>query len=427
MLCKCAGVYAALNTSLSPAQGRAMGSSYIAHLLAEQGWLADYVSWKLLWRCWSWCSTTRCEPDNATGLVHDGALSDISGARDEPRRVAHQPDVRVDLRARAVVQLLQVCNLHHWPLPPEVSLDDMVAHQAHREGVPDVFTELCLQIQVSAKDSVSTVLPIDLIDLEPAIRHVVLESIPVLLRVRAQLLATQQEVVAAVEDTMLTVLMLMKRHYTESRVIKMLDSAGAPAWKAISNTDIVDNPEIYVDGNTLFKLDAANRESRVLEMTQLGLMTPEEARDAISFRTFDKRITEEFIQISHFKDMLQAVIMGQKIQVLPTDNLEAFTKVFTEFVQSTAYYDLPPETQDYIAQLIVDVNMFGAPEAQWQAASDMKTVSPHQSPKQTAPQMMPTAEPAQPPPPMEPPAMPTEGQNLPGLPSAISAMQGGGG
>ena len=162
-------------------------------------------------------------------------------------------------------------------------------------------------------------------------------------------------------------------------------------------------------------------------MTQLGLMTPEEARDAISFRTFDKRITEEFIQISHFKDMLQAVIMGGKIEVLPTDNLEAFTKVFTEFVQSTAYYDLPPETQNYIAQLIVDVNMFGTPEAQWQAASDIKTVSPHQSPKQTAPQMMPVAQPAPAMDPMQQTPMPTEGQNLPGLPSAISSMQGGGG
>jgi hypothetical protein len=243
----------------------------------------------------------------------------------------------------------------------------------------------------------------------------------------AQLLATQQEVVAAVEDTMMTALMLMKRHYTERRVIKMLDSAGAPAWKAISNTDIVDNPEIYVDGNTLFKLDAANRESRVLEMTQLGLMTPEEARDAISFRTFDKRITEEFVQISHFRDMLQAVILGEKIQVLPTDNLDAFTKVFTEFVQSPPYYDLPPGTQDYIAQLIVDVSMFGAPEQQWQAASDIKTVAPHQSPKQTAPQMMPVAQASPPMDPMEQTPMPTEGQNLPGLPSAISSMQGGGG
>jgi hypothetical protein len=243
----------------------------------------------------------------------------------------------------------------------------------------------------------------------------------------AQLLATQQEIVAAVEDTMLTVLMLMKRHYTERRVIKMLDVAGVPAWKAISNTDIVDNPEIYIDGNTLFKLDAANRESRVLEMTQLGLMTPEEARDAISFRTFDKRVTEEFIQISHFKEMLEAVIMGRKIQVLPTDSLDAFTKVFTEFVQSTGYYDLPPATQDYIAQLIVDVSLFGAPEAQWQAASDVKTVAPHQSPKQTAPQMMPTAQAAPAMDPMEQTPMPTEGQNLPGLPSAISSMQGGGG
>ena len=242
----------------------------------------------------------------------------------------------------------------------------------------------------------------------------------------AQLLATQHEIIAAVEDTMMTALILMKRHYTERRVIKMLDNAGAPAWRAIQNTDIVDNPEIYVDANTLFKIDAATRESRVLEMTQLGLMTPEEARDAISFRTFNKHMTDEFVQISHARDMLQAVIMGEVIEVLPTDDLDAFSKVFTEFVQSPPYYDLPSETQDYIAQIIKDVTLFGAGQAEWQAASDIRTVSPHQPPKQTAPQMMPTAMPAPPQDVMAEVPFPTEGQNLQGMPSAVSAVEGGG-
>ena len=242
----------------------------------------------------------------------------------------------------------------------------------------------------------------------------------------AQLLATQHEIIAAVEDTMMTVLMLMKRHYTERRVIKMLDNAGAPAWKAIENTDIVDNPEIYVDANTLFKIDAATRESRVLEMTQLGLMTPEEARDAISFRTFNKHMTDEFVQISHARDMLQAVVMGERIEVLPTDDLDAFSKVFTEFVQSPSYYDLAPEIQDYIAQIIKDVTLFGSGQAEWQAASDIKTVSPHQPPTQTAPQMMPTAAPAPPQNVMEEVPFPAEGQNLQGMPSAVSAVEGGG-
>ena len=242
----------------------------------------------------------------------------------------------------------------------------------------------------------------------------------------AQLLSTQHEMISAIEDTMLTALLLMKRHYTERRVIKMLDNAGAPAWKAISNTDIVDDPEVYIDANTLFKVDASHRESRVLEMVQLGLMTPDEARDSINFRTFNKHQTDEFVAISHARDMLQAVIMGEFIEILPTDDLNAFTKVFSEYVQSPPYYDLAPETQEYIAQIIKDITMFGAPEAEYQAASQIQTVSPHQSPPQpaqTAPQMMPVAEPA----PMQDPLadvpFPTEGQNLPGLPGAMT--QGG--
>lgn len=243
----------------------------------------------------------------------------------------------------------------------------------------------------------------------------------------AQLLSTQHEIVSAVEDTMLTVLLLMKRHYTEQRVIKMLDNAGAPAWRTLSNTDIVDNPEVFVDGNTLFRVDAANRESRALEMVQLGLMTPEEARDSINFRTFNKHLTDEFVAISHARDMLQAVIMGAQIDILPTDDLDAFTKVFTEYVQSPPYYDLPPVTQDYIAQIIKDIKFFGAPPGAWEQATETKTVSPHQkaqAPSQTAPQMRPVAEPAPPVNTMEEVPFPGEGQNLPGLPSANNSYPG---
>lgn len=242
-----------------------------------------------------------------------------------------------------------------------------------------------------------------------------------------QLLATQHELIAAVEDVMLAVLLLMKRHYNEKRVVKMLDTTGVPAWRAISSTDLVDDAEVYIDANTLFKVDATTRETRVMEMVQLGLMDPVEAREAISFRTFNKAVTDKFVAMSHARDMLQAIIMGNQIEILPTDDLGAFTKVFAEYVQSPPFYDLDPATQEYISQTIKDIAMFGAPEAEWQAASDMKTVSPHVSPpKQTAPQMQQVAAAAPPVDPLGDVAFPTEGQNLPGIPSPISSIQGGG-
>ena len=155
-------------------------------------------------------------------------------------------------------------------------------------------------------------------------------------------------------------------------------------------------------------------------------MDPEEAKSAISFRTFNKSVTDKFVALSHARDMLQAIIMGEKIEILPTDDLSAFIKVFTEYVQSPPFYDLPPEIQDYLSQKIKDIALFGAPEEEWQAATDMKTVSPHQSPKQTAPQMQAAAQPAGPQDPLADIPFPTEGQNLPGLPSPVSSVQGGG-
>jgi len=244
----------------------------------------------------------------------------------------------------------------------------------------------------------------------------------------AQLLATQHELIAAVEDVMLAALLLMKRHYTEERVIRMLDNAGVPAWKAISNADIVEDPEVYVDANTLFKVDAASREARVLEMVQMGIMAPEEAIDAINFRTFNKKLSDKFIALSHARDILGGIVAGGSLDILPTDDLDAFLKVFSEFVATADYYKLPQERQDYIAQKIKDVAMFGASEEEWKAASDVKTVSPHQSPptpKQVAPQMQEVAMPA---PPMDPLAdipFPTEQQNLPGMPGPASGIQGG--
>ena len=248
----------------------------------------------------------------------------------------------------------------------------------------------------------------------------------------AQLLTTQHEIIAGVEDIMLTVLILMKRNYNAKRLIKMLDEAGVPTWRELSSTDIVDDPEIHIDANTLFKVDASSRESRVLEMVQLGLLSPEEARDAISFRTFNKQVTQKFISLSHAKKMLEGLKTGlADMQIFPTDDFDAFLKVLNEYVQTDEYYELPPEVQDRIAQKIVDIEFYAKPEEQWEAASNAPMVSPHEaprpmaSPKQTAPQLQAVAQPAPQVDNLAGVAFPTEGQNLAGVPGSIGNVEGG--
>jgi len=244
-----------------------------------------------------------------------------------------------------------------------------------------------------------------------------------------QLLMTQNEIVYAVEDTMKTVLLLMRRHYNESRMIKMLDASGTPAWKAISSMDIVDNPEIHINADMLFQIDAAAREVKALEYVQLGLMDPAEAREMISFRTYNQQVAQKFLALSHAKEMLQAVIMGNNIQILPTDDLDAFLRVFNEFTQSPEYYELADERQDYIRQIIVDA-AFVNEDDQIHAEQSAKTTV-HPRVKKETPQLQSVAMPAPPQGPIgDDPfsdvAFPAEGQNVPGVSSPPMTLPGPG-
>jgi hypothetical protein len=244
-----------------------------------------------------------------------------------------------------------------------------------------------------------------------------------------QLLMTQNEIVYSVEDTMKSVLLLMKRHYNESRVVKMLDAAGTPAWRAISNMDIVDNPEIHINADMLFQVDAANREVKVLEMVQLQLMSPEEAREAISFRTYSSQVAQKFLALSHAKEMLEAVIMGNNIQILPTDDLEAFLKVFNEFSQSPDYYDLSPDRQAYIRQIIVDASFANEDDQVHAEQSARNTIHPRD--KKPVPVQQDVAMPAPPQDtigadPFAEVPFPAEGQNVPGVASPPMVVPGAG-
>ena len=84
--------------------------------------------------------------------------------------------------------------------------------------------------------------------------------------------------------------------------------------------------------------------------------------------------------------MLEAVLQGREIQVLPSDDVAAFEKVFSEFMQTDEYYKASPMIQDYISVILTDVTMNGATDEEHAAVMAVKTIHPRvQKPKQNAP------------------------------------------
>ncbi len=191
-----------------------------------------------------------------------------------------------------------------------------------------------------------------------------------------QLLVTQHNIEEAVKDTALCILEMARKFYTKERMIRMMDDTGRVIHKALSNTDLCDDPEIYLEAGSLFRDEKKDRDQRVLEMVKLGLLDKSEALKALDYRTGNARVTKQMAGFSHAHDMLNAIIEGNAIEIMPTDNLKAFGEVFEGFMQTQPYYQLPPETQDYIRDVLVAVATFGKEDEQFMEKQLERTVFP---------------------------------------------------
>ena len=215
----------------------------------------------------------------------------------------------------------------------------------------------------------------------------------------SQMAVTRSSIEDALVEVYECVLMLMKEHYTESKVVRMMDNLGRAVWRSISRQNIVDDPEVHIDAPSMFVRDSLARDKQVLELAQLGLISPDMALEEMSFRTANSYVTKKFQALSHAKDMLEAVLHGRTIEVLPSDDIQAFEKVFSEFMQTDDYYKASPMIQDYIRTIVVDLTTLGSSPEEYQQVAATRTVHPKQNaPGGTlpgvAPQLQDTAMPA---------------------------------
>jgi hypothetical protein len=191
-----------------------------------------------------------------------------------------------------------------------------------------------------------------------------------------QLQVTQGNVETAIREVAKCVLEMAKVYYDEDKMMRILDNTGKIVYKQLQNTDISEDPEIYIEAGTLFRDEKHDRDQRVLEMVKLGLMEKDEALRELDYRTGNARITKRMAGFSHAGDMLTAVREGRLIEVMPTDDLEAFAQVFGDFMQEAEYYELEPDTQEYIRDVLVAVATFGKEEEDFARAEMERTVFP---------------------------------------------------
>jgi hypothetical protein len=186
---------------------------------------------------------------------------------------------------------------------------------------------------------------------------------------------TQNNIESACAEMAKVILVLMKEFYTEPKMYRMLDNGGRVIWHQIQGTNIVDDPEISIEAGSLFQDKAEDREARTIALFQAGLIDKELALKELTYRTGNGFMVEQLEGMAHARDMLEAVRLGAAIEIFATDDLESFKEVFGEFIRSRDFYELPPERQDYIRDILIAASTPIGSEGTKQAMDIKKNIS----------------------------------------------------
>ena len=194
-----------------------------------------------------------------------------------------------------------------------------------------------------------------------------------------QLQSTQNDIERSTEDLAKIVLVLMQTYYTESKMMRMMDSMGKVVFKYLKSTDIVDDPEIFVEAGSLFRNEKQDRDQKILDMLELGLIEKDTALRELKFGTGNTYVSDRLQSMAHANDMLMAAAAGKQIEVFPTDDIKAFKEVFGDYIKSAEYYGLDYERQAYIRDVYVSLITFELPDQQAAEAHFKRTVFPRPS------------------------------------------------
>jgi hypothetical protein len=149
----------------------------------------------------------------------------------------------------------------------------------------------------------------------------------------------------------------MQKHYTKARLVRMMDNQGEVIFKELKNTLLSKTPEIHIEAGSLFRSEAQDRDRRLLDLLQLGIIDQNTYREESTFRTSNGFVSRRIANMSHAQDMLNAVKKGYEIEIFYTDDLDAFEKVFDAFVKTEEFYKLDPITQTDIRNWLVTITL----------------------------------------------------------------------
>jgi hypothetical protein len=165
-----------------------------------------------------------------------------------------------------------------------------------------------------------------------------------------------------------TALLLMRAFYPDEKIVRQFDRYGSAIAMELRASDLSDNPDVFVEADTLFKNDVQARQERVMEFARMGSIPPDKAIELLQNNIDPLKPQKPIADYVDAKRALDAVVrqgyaypdptrppmpdgqpaMRPTVQFYASDNLQAFGDVARQFIRSDDFYRLLPDKQDAV-------------------------------------------------------------------------------
>ncbi len=164
-----------------------------------------------------------------------------------------------------------------------------------------------------------------------------------------QLFVTQQELEDAIAHQASCALVYWKHYMPEKKIVAIFDEAyGTVVSRGVKSANIVDLPEVTIETGTSFVSTTEERDARLIELAQLGVVDPETVKNNLSFTIDERSELDRINSLAHARDLLEALENGHNVELSEYDEAPlyiAIQQVFGEYVRSPRFYEGAAEAQ----------------------------------------------------------------------------------
>ena len=196
---------------------------------------------------------------------------------------------------------------------------------------------------------------------------------------------TKRDIKRVVEHLGRNALLYIKEYYPPSKYVRQFGGRyGSPIATLVRASDLSENPDVFIEADTLFEGDVQARQERVMELARLQIIPPDQVLKMLQNNEDPLRPQQPIADYVDAKKALEAVVqvgfetpmptppgvalppgtpplMRPTVKFYASDNLDAYGEVARQYIRSDEFNALDEQRQDDVDRYYQSILELQAP------------------------------------------------------------------